>query len=371
MRVLITNHNMRLPTGTGVFTRDLALELKRQGHEPAVFAWLDGPLSDALRAAGIPVFGDPRARGFAPEILHGHHAPVLLEALARHPGVPAIFVCHDHENPRDRWPAHPRVRRAFGVSALCLERLRREGAPPERTAWLPNFVDLRRFSPRPPLPARPARALLFSNYANASTHLPAVAEACRRLGLPLDVLGEGAGTSSLRPEDVLGRYDLVFAKAKAAMEAMAVGAAVVLCDFGGVGPMVTAAEFDSLRPLNFGFQALRDPLTPEAVLSRIGRYDPADAARVRDRIRAEAGLESAAARLASVYREVLGEPARAEAGGEGGAFGRAAARLRFGLARRAGRAYYAVFRVNPFRLGPAGRIVHAAARGLARAFLRR
>ena len=50
-----------------------------------------------------------------------------------------------------------------------------------------------------------------------------------------------------QPERVLGRYDIVFAKAKAAMEAMAVGAAVVLCDFGGVGPMVTWADFDRLR----------------------------------------------------------------------------------------------------------------------------
>ena len=38
-----------------------------------------------------------------------------------------------------------------------------------------------------------------------------------------------------------GDYDLVFAKARCALEAMAVGAAVVLCDTHGLGPMVTSA----------------------------------------------------------------------------------------------------------------------------------
>ena len=40
------------------------------------------------------------------------------------------------------------------------------------------------------------------------------------------------------------RYDIVFAKARAAIEAMAVGAAVIVCDFDGVGPMVSTENVD-------------------------------------------------------------------------------------------------------------------------------
>jgi len=81
------------------------------------------------------------------------------------------------------------------------------------------------------------------------------------MGPELDVIGFGAGTGVSNPEHVLHRHDIVFATARCALEAMAVGAAVVLCDFGGVGPMVTGENFDRLRCMNFGQGALvlREP----------------------------------------------------------------------------------------------------------------
>lgn len=99
----------------------------------------------------------------------------------------------------------------------------------------------------------------------------------------------------------------MFAKGKAAIESMAVGCAVVLCDYAGVGPMVTSLEFDSLRDRNFGFEALREPLAPEPILREIARYDAEEAAKVRDLIRARAGLEEAVERLVAIYHEVLAE----------------------------------------------------------------
>lgn len=293
--------------------RDLALELARQGHEPAVYAWRLGALAEELRAAGVLVTGRLAAlRGFAPDVIHGHHRRHLQAALRAFPGVPAVFVCHDHTDSRALPPEHPRVRRWFGVSQLCVERLVRARVAPDQAQFAANFVDLNRFRRRSPLPARPTRALLFSNYATAATHLPAVTDACRRMGLPLDVVGQGMGRLAARPEDLLGQYDVVFAKAKAALEALAVGAAVVLCDFGGVGPMVTAAEVERLRLQNFGFQALTGRLDPDALVAQIVRYDPADAATVTTRIRAVAGLEDAVAALVTVYRDVIATPSTAD-----------------------------------------------------------
>src|SRR5690606_10549363 len=121
----------------------------------------------------------------------------------------------------------------------------------------PNAVDLARFRARGPLPLRPARALLFSNYAREDTHLPVVREACARAGLPRDVIGAGAGRAVAAPETILGDYDLVFAKGRSALEALAVGAAVVLCDFRGIGPMVTSANLDALRLANLGARTLQ------------------------------------------------------------------------------------------------------------------
>jgi glycosyltransferase involved in cell wall biosynthesis len=308
LRVLITNFASAssAPGGTVIYVRDLALELQRLGHTPSVFSSIGGSVADELRATGVFV-SDRLSRLDTPDIIHGHyHAPTLL-AVKHWPTVPAIHICHNHLSPHDRTPRHERIRRHFGVSRVCVQRLVDEGVAADRVALLLNFVDTARFLPRLPLPARPRRALVFSNYANEESHLPAVREACLAAGLELDVAGLAVGNVLDEPERVLGSYDIVFAKGKAAIEAMAVGCAVILCDYAGVGPMVTAAEFDWLRDRNFGFEALREPLAPEPIRREIARYDADDAARVRDLIRAHAGLDRAVERLVAIYHEVIAE----------------------------------------------------------------
>ena len=293
-----------------LYVRDLALELQRQGHTPVVFSSTAGGVAAELRGAGIAVTDTLGRLREAPDIIHGHHHAPTLVALRRWPTVPAIHVCHDHTSWHDRTPIHPNIRRHFGVSRACVQRLVRDGVPEGEAELLLNFVDTARFEPRTTLPARPRRALVFSNYAHEGSHLPAVMEACRQAGLELDVVGAGVGRIVTRPELLLPQYDIIFAKAKAAMEAMAVGTAVIMCDFSGVGPMVTSTQFEELRPLNFGFEALRDPLEPEHLLREIARYDPEDAARVRDLLRSEAGLVGAVEGLVAIYREAIAEHRR-------------------------------------------------------------
>jgi glycosyltransferase involved in cell wall biosynthesis len=332
LSVLITNIEMWPRSGTVTYVRDLALELRRLGHQPAVYTLRGGPVAEELRASGILVVTSIDRLAERPDIIHGHHLATAMSAVQDLPGVPAIAVCHSHDGWIDRPLLHPRVRRYFGVSRVCVDRLIREGVPAQRAELLGNFVDTRRFRARPPLPPRPRRALVFSNHAREDTHLPAAREACRRAGLPLDVVGEGVGHPVAQPESLLAQYDIVFAKAKAALEAMAVGAAVVLCDFSGVGPMVTTAEFDSLQAANFGFESLREPLTAEALNRQIERYDPDEAGRVRDLVRARASLEATAQRLVGVYREVIGAQAAAPPVEERVEGGRARLRLRLYVA---------------------------------------
>ena len=146
-------------------------------------------------------------------------------ASLRFPDTPVVSFCHGWL-PWEELPARlPTVARYVAVDRACHDRLVDEcGIPPEAVRVLHNFVDLRRFAPRGPLPDSPRRALVLSNAASERTHLPAVREACRRRGIALDCAG--LATRPLeRPEEVLGGYDLVFAKARAAMEAMATGCA--------------------------------------------------------------------------------------------------------------------------------------------------
>lgn len=310
-RVLFTNIFLASRTGTELWVKEAALGLLRRGGEPRIYSPETGEIAEEIRRAGVPVVNDLSELGeWRPDILHGHHQPQTLEALLRFPGAPALFVSHDATAWHDAPPLVPRIRRYVAVDEANRDRLLAAGAPEELVRILPNWVDLERFRSRPtPLPPRPGRALVFSNYAREDTHLPAVREACRRAGLKLDVLGAGVGRSVRDPETVLGTYDLVFAKARAALEALAVGAAVVLCDYRGLGPLVTTADLESLRRNNLGARTLRDPLTPGGVLQRIERYDPKDAAEVARRIRETAGLEGALDRLTALYSEVLEESA--------------------------------------------------------------
>lgn len=307
LTILITNLLLDDRSGTTLYVQDLALELKRKGHVPIVYTRRLGDVSRELANAGISVTRDLGGIRKPPDVIHGHHWHVTNLALKRFPGVPAIYICHDHTAFVDGAAFHPQIGRYFGVSQLCIDRLVREGVPPSRISLLRNFVDTKRFAARDRLPTSPGRALVFSNYAQAGTHLPAVAAACRQAGLTLDVIGKAAGNVVGDPESHLGRYDLVFAKAKAAMEAMATGAAVVLCDFSGVGPMVTSENYEVLKSWNFGRQALTAPLNSESLARQIQRYDPIDAGRVCARLRADAGLDDAVDRLCQVYREAIAD----------------------------------------------------------------
>jgi glycosyltransferase involved in cell wall biosynthesis len=308
LRILLTNRSLEQRAGSELYLFELATRLLARGHSPLAFSPRLGRVAEALRSATIPVVDDLDAIGEPPDLIHGQHHLAAMTAMLHFPRVPGVFVCHGWQPWEETPPRLPRFLRYVAVDFTTRERLVSErGIPPERVEVVLNFVDLDRFKPRPPLPPRPERALVFSNQASERTFLPVVREACSRFGIAVDVIGVASGGPVERPEELLPGYDLVFAKGRAALEAMAVGAAVVLCDQAGAGPLVTSGDLDRLRPLNFGIRTLRNPVTPDFLASQIERYDPADAAEVSRRIRAAAGIEEAVDRMIGLYEEILAE----------------------------------------------------------------
>ena len=306
--MLLTNNTLATRAGSELYVRDVATALLRAGHAPVAYSPVLGEVAEELRAATVPVLDDLKFLTVPPDVIHGQHHMETMTALLHFPGVPAVSFCHGWIPWEEAPPIHPRIRRYVAVDRACLDRITLEcGIPASRTELVLNFVDLERFRPRPPLPPRPLRALLFSNNAGIDTHLRAVTEACARAGIALDVAGLGVGRISAAPESLLLGYDLVFAKARAALEAMAVGASVVLCDAAGSGPLVSAANFQVLRELNFGIRTLSEPLDPEVLLSQIARYDPSDSAEVSRTVRATASLRDAMERLMAIYERVVAE----------------------------------------------------------------
>ncbi|HXO41088.1 MAG TPA: glycosyltransferase family 4 protein [Thermoanaerobaculia bacterium] len=326
MRILLTNTALAHRTGSELYTVELALALRARGHDPFVYSAVLGELAGELAAGGVPVTDTLDALAEPPDLIHGHHHTGTLAALLHFQGVPGLFVCHGYEPWEEAPLLFPRLLRYVAVDLPTGERLAAAGIAPERLETILNFVDLDRFRPRPPLPPRPRRALVFSNNAHEGTHLPAVRAACAAADVELDVAGIASGTVATRPEHLLPAYDLVFAKARAAIEALAVGAAVVLCDAAGCGPMVASANLDRLRPLNFGFRTLDQPLSVPALSDQIARYDPSDAMRVSGSLRQTAGLDLAVARYLELYERILEEHrARGAAASDPASEGRAAA----------------------------------------------
>jgi hypothetical protein len=307
LRVLITNNTLAQRAGSELYVRDLARALLDRGHAPIAYSTIHGEVADELRA-DLPVVDDLAALGTPPDIIHGQHHVETMTALLRFPDVPAVYVYHGWRPWEETPPQFPRIRHYVAVSDPGRDRLVFQyGVPENRVRTLPNFVDLARFQPRDrPLPTRPERALFFSNHVSDHA-LSIVREACAQTGMALDAVGIGTGNSCERPEAALGSYDLVFATGRSALEAIAVGAAVVLCDaltLSG-GPLVTTHNLAQLRSLNFAGRVVREPLSASGVVREIAQYQPADAEAVSRCIRATAGRDDAVDQLVALYREAV------------------------------------------------------------------
>jgi hypothetical protein len=306
LRVLITNNTLAHRAGTEIVVRDLALALTERGHLPICYSSVLGEIADELRQATIPLFAHIDQLPEPIDLIHGHHHVETMTALLRFPNAPAIYWCHGSQPWEEAPVRHPRIARYVAVDEACFDRLLFEGAiPSEKITLLLNAVDLRRFRERPALPPRPLRAVVFDNVAADHNFLPIIREACRQRGIALDEFGLGVGRACDQPETMLGNYDLAFAKARCALEAMACGLAVIICHQNGLGPLVSMAEFAELRRRNFGIRCVREPWSVDAVLQQLSRYDSADAAEVCRRVRDEAGLDAWIERVLDLYESTL------------------------------------------------------------------
>jgi Glycosyltransferase Family 4 len=306
MRVLLTNNTLGARAGSEMYLRDLAVGLVRHGHQPIAYSSALGAVAEDLRAASVPVVDDLGQLSVAPDVIHGQHHLETMAALVRFPGVPAVSVCHGWV-PWEEYPVwHPRVRRFVAVSELLAQRLATSGIPADRIRMLGNAVDLARFGSRPGLPSEPRHALVFNNRA-AGTVTAAVRQACAEAGITLDVIGMEARTPTATPEEHLPRYDLVFASGRSALEAAAVGCAVIVCDENALGAMVTTKNLDRMRAFNFGLRVLQNPLTADAIQQEITHYDRTDALAVSEAIRSTADLELLVDRMETLYREAIEE----------------------------------------------------------------
>jgi len=307
LRVLITNTALVNRAGSELYVRDLALELYRRGHRPMVYSPRPGDVGREIRRATIPVVDDLEMIGAPPDLIHGQHHFETMAALSRFPGVPAVYFCHGWLPWEETPPLHPRIVAYVAVSEAVRDRIVYErGVSPERATIIGNFVDTARFVPRATaLPPSPRRALLFDNHAKEDGYVPVIREACARAGVSLDVVGLYYGNAVREPETLLGTYDVVFSRGRAALEGLAVGAPVICCGQEGAGPMVSSRNLDRLLRQNFGIQSMDRAITVEWALEQLRAYDPTDAAAVSAQVRSRCSLTATTDRIVELYRTTL------------------------------------------------------------------
>ena len=306
--ILFCNIALRGRSGTEMFLWDLLRTLKKRGYGVGVFSPRSGALSDALRAAGIPVWERVADISWQPDLLQCHHSMETLQLLQRFPGVPAIYVCHDAKIWFDDPPPFG-VHRYVAVDEYCRDRVqRRTGLPPDEILVIQNGVDLERFHRKEPIAKTPRKALLFRTVAAGEDHLAAVREACRKSGLSLDEIGGSTRKTVSDPENILPHCDLVFAKARCALEAMACGCAVILVGPEGLGPLVVPEHFEEMRRMNFGRNLLQPVFDEKILIPEIKRYEPGRISQVCERVRSGCSLDLMADAYGNLYSQMLNGP---------------------------------------------------------------
>ncbi len=276
MDILFTNYCISHGSGTEMFLYDLCEELVRLGHRCAVYTHRYGPLVDKFRSAHIEVINDFFALPWRPDVLHCHHSMETLEAISHFKTVPALYLCHDATVWFDQCPPPLCVERYLAVDTFVQSRVVVDtGLQADQIGLAFNAINERRFTSqrKHSLQKRPSKALLFHSNLLSSAYKDIARAACADLNIHLSEAGHGGLRVIQSPEIELPKYDVVFAKGRCALEALACGCAVVLAGGEGFGPLVTVENFHSLRMANFGRSLLSDQRGVEWVIDKIGRFN--------------------------------------------------------------------------------------------------
>jgi hypothetical protein len=304
LRILITNLFVANFSGSETVVELLADALRRAGHAPMIFAPTLGTQAFRMQARGHIVVDRLAMLPQRPDVMHLQHITPALMALVAFPDVPAVFTCHSATIELEAPRLHPQIRRYVAVDDFCRALCLKRDIPEDRLSVILNAVDLRRFSARPPLPPKPQAALMLTKTFEQQN---LVRSACAKAGLTLDELGPATGEMSDQLENILPRYDIVFATARMALEAAAVGCAVVVADGRGFAGMLRTENLTAWRRLNFGAGLLTAPVTATALDAAITAYNASEVAEVCRCLRIEASADDYAAAYLQLYSQAVGE----------------------------------------------------------------
>lgn len=309
MRFVIGIHSLAGTGGTESYVTTVGDHLQRSGHDVWVYAAEDGRTGDAARALGLRVTTDRRALPEEIDVALVNDSVVALELLDARSSAPQIYVWHsdifDVQVPPQLDGVTSRIVTLYAEGRRKAESL----AVSAPIVELSHPVDCYRFQPQTPLGREP-RALTLGNYLGGERK-QILERACKRAGIELTSVGaQSENGVTDRPEDAFNRADIVFAKSKAAVEAMACGRAVFVFDAFGSDGWVTADSYERLAAGCFAGNKGGQTVEVEALVRALGEYDPAMGVVNRDLAVVNHSAIAHAAAIASLAEEVAAENGR-------------------------------------------------------------
>jgi hypothetical protein len=269
MDFVLANRILIHPGGTEVHLVTVGEQLMRLGHEVVLYAPELGPFADHARRRGLDVCGSLRELPEQCDVVFAQDGIVAYELAERYPEALSVFrICgdvYDFQLP----PQLEGVVDLVVVLSGRYERLAAAIAVSVPVVRLRVPVDVNRLVPLGPLRERVERAVLLGNY-------PARDDLVQSAWGPagVDVRRVGFTDHAYDVAEAIADADVVVAKSRAALDAMACGRAVYVLDvFGGDG-WVTPERYPALEADHFAGQATERVLDAASLAADLAGYSP-------------------------------------------------------------------------------------------------
>lgn len=277
MRFVLGNRHLIAAGGTEVHLVTIGEQLQRLGHEVVLYAPELGAFADHAGRHGLDVRDDAGLLPEACDVVFSQDGIAAYDLIRRYPDALSVFrICGDSYD----FQLPPQLTGALDLVVALSDRYQRVGracAVDVPIARLRIPIDSERLVSLGPIGERPRRAVLLGNY---TTHDALIRAAWEPLGV--DVIRVGGELQSYDVAQAVGEADIVVAKSRAALDAMACERAVYLLDmFGGDG-WVTPDAYPALEADHFAGQATGRVIDAASLAADLAGYRPGMGAVNRD-----------------------------------------------------------------------------------------
>ncbi|MEK6278403.1 MAG: hypothetical protein AABM29_10380 [Actinomycetota bacterium] len=307
MQLILANRRLDAIGGSETYLLTVADHLQRLGHDVTLFGLETGATARVAEARGLQVQTQADRLPSRADATICQDSEVAYTLSVRYPDAARLFVAHsvcfEIQSP-------PQVPGAVNAVVVLNDRVRRHCEAMAHTpevARLRQPVDPLRFAfAAGPDGLRQRRVLALSNNL-AGARLAMLAQACRRLGLELDLVGRH-GRISESPEHEIGRADIVVGAGRCVIEAMAAGKPAYVYDIDGGDGWVDPQSYAALEANGFAGTATDDAIDTDRLERDLAAVDPATGEANRDLARRHHDAERHAVELAKLLERTTPAP---------------------------------------------------------------